>query len=77
MRENIVPFGCGVMARLCIQTTGFGVSLWQSINDLSGHLANTQLHRQTIKNLFLNGLEHTLFSESKLMRDENACFPVY
>ena len=55
------------MARLWIQTTGFGVSLRQSLNDSSGHLSNTQRHRKTIGILFLDGQVHTLFSENKLM----------
>ena len=31
--EKIAPFGSRVMARLWIQTTGFGVCLWQSLSD--------------------------------------------
>ena len=65
--EKIAPFGCDVMACLWIQATGFGVSLWQSLNDSSGHLSNTQRHRITIKNLLIDGQVHTLFSENKSM----------
>ena len=32
--KKIASFGCGVMARLWVQTTGFDVCLWQSLNDL-------------------------------------------
>ena len=63
----MAPFGYGVIARLKIQTTDFGVCLWQSLNDSSGHLSNTQRHRMTIENLFLDGQVHTLFSENKTM----------
>ena len=31
--EKTAPFGCGIMARLWVQTTGFGVCLWQSVNN--------------------------------------------
>ena len=65
--EKIAPFGCSVMARLRIQTTGFGVCLWQSLNDSSGHLSNTQRHKWWLKNLILDGQVHTLFSENKTM----------
>ena len=80
--EKIAPLGCGVMARLWIQTTGFGVSLWQSLNNSSRHLSNTQTHRMTIENLILGGQVHTLFPENKTMsklhcQRWNACFPVY
>ena len=80
--EKIAPFGYGVMARLWVQTTGFGVCLWQSLNNSSGHLSNTQRYRMTIENLILDGQVHTLFSENKTMsnsivRNENACCPVY
>ena len=54
LREKIAPFGSGVMARLWIKTTGFDVCLWQSLNDSSGHLSNTQRHRMTIENLILD-----------------------
>ena len=67
LREKIVPFGCGAMARLWVQTTGLGVCLWQSLNNSSGHLSNTQRHRMTIENLFLDGQVHPLFSENKTM----------
>ena len=80
--EKIAPFGRGVMASLWVQTTGFGVCLWQSLNNSPGHLYNTQRQRMTIENLILNGQVHTLFSKTKqcqnsMVRDENACFPVY
>ena len=65
--DKIAPFGCGVIARLWVQTTGFGVSLWQSLNNLLWHLSNTQRHRMTIENLILGGQVHTLFSENKTM----------
>ena len=65
--KKIAPFGCGVKARLWIQTTGFGVCTWQSLNDSSGHLSNTRRHRITIENLILDGQEHILFSENKTM----------
>ena len=65
--EKMTPFGYGVIARLKIQTTGFGVCLWQSINDSSEHLSNTQRHRMTIENLILEGQVHTLFSENITM----------
>ena len=65
--EKIVPFGCGVMARLCVQTTVFGFCLRQSLNNSSGHLSNTQSHRMTIENLILDGQVHPLFSENKAM----------
>ena len=82
LREKIVPFGCGVMARLWVQATCFGVCLWQSLNNSSGNLSNTQRHRMTIENLILDSQVHPLLSENKTMsncivRDENACFPVY
>ena len=67
LSEKIAPFGCGVMARLWIQTTGFGVYLWQCLNDSLGHLSNPQWHRITIENLFLDGQVHILFSENKSM----------
>ena len=81
-REKIAPFGSGVMARLWIQITCFGVCLWQSWNNSSEHLSHTQRHRMTIAHLILDGQVHTLFSEKKqcqnsIVRDENACFPVY
>ena len=63
--EKIVSFGCGLMGRLWVQTTGFGVCLWQSLNNSSGHLSNTQRHRMTIENLILDGQVHPLFSENK------------
>ena len=80
--KKIAPFGHGVMARLWIPTTGFGVYLWQSLNNSSGHLPNTQRHRMAIGNLILDGQVHSSFSENKqyqnsIVRDENACFPVY
>ena len=65
--EKIAPFGCDVMASLWVQTTGFGVCLWQSWNNSPGHLSNTQRQRMTIENLILNGQVHTLFSENKTM----------
>ena len=65
--EKIAPFSCGVMASLWFQTAGFGVCLWQSLNDSPGHLSNTQRQRMTIENLILNGQVHTLFSENKTM----------
>ena len=65
--EKIAPFGYGVMASLWVQTTGFGVCLCQSLNNLPGHLSNTQRQRMTIENLILNGQVHTLFSENKTM----------
>ena len=65
--EKIVPFGCDVMARLWVQTTGLGVCLWQSLNNLSGHISNTQSHRMTIKNLIFDRQVHLLFSENKTM----------
>ena len=65
--ETIAPFGCGVMTRLWVQTTGFGVCLWQSLYNSSGHLSNTQRLRMPIKNLILDAEVHTLFSENKPM----------
>ena len=65
--EKIGPFGSGVMASLWVQTTGFGVCLWQSLNNSPGHLSNTQRQWMTIENLILNGQVHTLFSENKTM----------
>ena len=65
--EKIVPFGCGVIARLWVQTTGFGVCLWRSLNNSPGYLSNTQRQRMTIEYLILNGQVHTLFSENKTM----------
>ena len=80
--EKIAPFCCGLMARLWVQTTGFGVCLWQSLNDFLGHLSNTQRQRMTIENLILDVQVHTLFSENKRVSKLhcprwNACFPVY
>ena len=80
--EKIAPLGCGVLTSLWVKTTGFGVCLWQSSNNSTGHLSNTQRQRMTIEYLILNGQVHTLFSENKtyqnsIVRDENACFPVY
>ena len=80
--EKISPFGCGVMARLwLVQTTGFGVCLWQSLNNSPGKFSNAQRQGMMIENPNLDGQVHTLFSEnrtmSKLHWDENACFPVY
>ena len=66
-REKIAPFGSGVMARLWIQTTCFGVCLWQSWNNSSEHLSHTQRHKMTIEHLILDGQVHTLFSEKKTM----------
>ena len=65
--EKIAPFGCGVMVRLWVQTTGFGVCLWQSLNNSSGHLSNTIMQRMTIENLILDGRVQILFSENKTM----------
>ena len=65
--EKMASFGCGVMACLWVQTTGFGVCLWQSLSDSRIHLSNTQRQRMTIENLILNGQEHSLFSENKTM----------
>ena len=65
--EKIDPFGFGVMVSLWVQTTGFGVFLWQPLNNSPGHLSNTQRQRMTIENLILNGQVHTLFSENKTM----------
>ena len=65
--EKIALFGCGVMARLWIQTTGFGDCLWQCLNDSSGLLSYTKRHRITIENLFLDGSVHILFAENKSM----------
>ena len=65
--EKIVPFGCGVTARLWVQTTDFGVCLWQSLKKTSGHLSNTQRQRMAIKNMILDGQVHPLFSENKTM----------
>ena len=42
--ETISPFGFGVMASIWVQTTGFGVCLWQSLNNSPGHLSNTQFN---------------------------------
>ena len=53
------------MARLWVQTTGFGICLLQSLNNSSGHLSNTQRHRMTIENLILYGQVHPMFSENK------------
>ena len=64
LRDEIDPFGCGVMDRLWVQTTGFGVCLWLSLNNLREHLSNTQSHRMTIENLILDGQVHALFSEN-------------
>ena len=82
LEEKIAPFGSGIMASLWVQTTGFGVCLWQSLNNLPGHLSNTQRQRMTIENLILNGQITHCFQKSKqcqnsIVRDENACFPVY
>ena len=78
--EKIAPFGCGEMARLWIQTTGFGVSLSQSLNNSSGHLSNTQRHRKTIEICFLMAkytrcFQKTNQCQNSIVRDENACFP--
>ena len=80
--EKIGPFGCGVMARLWIQTTGFRVCLWQSFNDSSGHLSNTQRHKWRLKIWFLmtmytHCIQITKQCQNPIVRDENACFPVY
>ena len=65
--EKIVPFCCGVMERLWVQITGFGVCLWLSLNNSSRHLSNTQRHRMTIENLIFDGQVHPLFSENKTL----------
>ena len=65
--EKIAPFGCGLISRLWVQTTGFGVCLWQSLHNSPGHLSNTQRQRMTIENLILDGQVRTLFSENKTM----------
>ena len=65
--EKLAPFGSGVMARLWIQTTGFGVCLWHSLNDSSGHISKTQRHRIKIENLILDDQVYTLISENKTM----------
>ena len=80
--EKNAPFGCGVMARLWIQTTGFDVCLWQSLNDLSGHLFYTQRHKWRLKIWFLMAKYTHWFQKTKqcrnsIVRDENACFLVY
>ena len=82
LEENIAPFGCGVMARLRIQTTGFGVCLWQSLNDSSRHLSNTQMHKWRLKIWFFMAKYTHCFQKTKqcqtsIVRNENACFPVY
>ena len=55
------------MTRLCVQTTGFGVCLLQSLYNSSGHLSNAKRHRMTIENLILDSQVHTLFSENQTM----------
>ena len=80
--EKIAPFGCGVMTRLWIQTTGFDVCLWQSLHDSSGHLSNTQRHKWRLKIWFLMAKYKESFQKTKQCRnsiviDEKACFPVY
>ena len=65
--KKIAHFGFGVMARLWVQTTGFGACLLQSLNSSTGHLSNTQRQRMTIENLILDGQVHTLFSVNKTM----------
>ena len=67
--RKLPPFGCGVLTRLWVQTTGFGVCLWQSLYNSSGHLSNTERHRITIENLILDGQIYTLFSENKTMSE--------
>ena len=66
MREN-----CPFWLRRNGQTMGsdnwFGICLWQSLNNLSGHLSNTQRHWMTIENLILDGQVHPMFSENKIM----------
>ena len=59
------------MASLWVKTTGFGVCLRPSLNNLPGHLSNTQRQRMTIENLILNGQVRTLFSENKTMSKIN------
>ena len=80
MWEKIVPFGFGVMASLWVQTTGFVVCLWQSLNSLPGHLSNTQ--RKRLKIWFLMAKYTHCFQKTKqcqnsIVRDESASFPVY
>ena len=65
--EKIAPSCCGVMVRLWVQTSVFGVCLWQSLNNSLGNLSNTQKHRMTNENLILDGQVRTLFSENKTM----------
>ena len=65
--DKITSFGCGVIARLWVQTTVFGICLWQSLNNSTAHLSNTQRHRMTMENLILDGQVRTLFSENKTM----------
>ena len=65
--EKIAPFGCSEMARLWFHTTGFGVCLWQSLNNSPGHLSNSQRQQMMIENRILDGLVHTLFSKSRTM----------
>ena len=72
------------MARLWVQTTGFGVCLWQSLNNSPGHLSNAQRQRMTIEKSDYCWLsEHIVFrkqnnvKKNSIVRDENAYFPVY
>ena len=66
MRENC-PFWQWRNGQTMDSENGFGVCLWQSLNDSTGHLSNTQWHRMMIENLILDGQVHTLFSENKTM----------
>ena len=64
MRENC-PFWLLRNGQTMGSDNGFGVCLWQSLNNSSGHLSNAQRHRMTIENLILDGQVHPLFSEKQ------------
>ena len=80
--EKIAPFGFGVMARLWVQTTGFGVCLWQSLNNSPGHFITPKGKEWRLKIWFLMAEYTHCFQKTKqcqnsVVRDENACFPEY
>ena len=79
--EKIVPFGSGVMARLSVQTTGFGVCLWQSLKVRWNIFLTLNGIEWRLKKCFLMAkythcFQKTNQCQNSIVRDENVCFPV-
>ena len=65
--EKIDSMSCEVMTSLWVQTACLSVCLWQSLYNSVGYLSNTQKHRMTIKNLFLDGQVQVFESSGPLI----------